>query len=400
MRKVKVLRVIARLNIGGPAIHAILLTAALNDRSYESVLVCGSVGDGENDMFYLAKEHNVNPVIIPELGREISFRNDLRAFLKLYGVIKREKPDIVHTHTAKGGTLGRLAALLYNLFQKKENRCRVFHTFHGHVFYGYFGRVKTRVFVFIERMLACFSDSLITVSESVRQDLLGLRIAGAGKVAVVRLGFDLDRFLNVPISDNISDTCNVGIVARLVPIKNHRMFLDGAAGVLKQLTKARARFFIYGDGEMRRELEGLARGMGLAGAVQFMGWSRDLPSVYRSLDIVASTSINEGTPVSLIEALAAGRAVIATQVGGVENLLSDEKVFLSGEYEIRERGVLVKSGDAEGFSKAVIRLAADPALRRKLGARGREYARGVFTKERLVKDIKLLYNNYSMGRQV
>jgi glycosyltransferase involved in cell wall biosynthesis len=384
-RKIKVLRIIARLNIGGPAIHTILLTEGLNKDKFDSLLVSGIVGDGEEDMSYLAEEKGIKPIIIPELGRKISFKNDLIAFWKLYKLIRRESPDIIHTHTAKAGTLGRLAGILYNLVTgywllvTGKQRCKLIHTFHGHVLHSYFGKIMTWLFIWIERILARFTDRIIVVNERIKKDLLGLGIGNPKKIAVIPLGLDLEKLLM--ISTNTNPTPRVGIVGRLVSVKNHRMFLDAIRLFLTQhpTSNTQYQFFIVGDGELRDELENYAERLGIRDSVIFTGWQRDLERLYSDLDIITLTSLNEGTPVSLIEAMAAGKVVIATDVGGVKDLLDTT------------RGILVKSEDVEGFAQGLSLLLNNEDLRKRIGQSGREFVKNRFTKERLIRDIENLY---------
>ncbi len=380
---IKVMRIIARLNIGGPAIHTILLSSALNRDGDKDMLICGRADTSEGDMMYLARSKQVEPTVIPCLGRDISLVKDARAFLKLFALMKKERPHIVHTHTAKAGTLGRLAALFAGVPVK-------IHTFHGHIFDGYFSPAKARLFLAIETFLALFTDRIIAVSERVKDDIVNrLHVTSEAKCVVVPLGLDLARFLEcervkgtlrreLGIGD---DTLLVAIVGRLVPIKNHRMFLDVARKVKEGLAgRRKVRFLIVGDGEMRAGLEEYARKQGLGDSVIFTGWIEDLAKVYADVDVVALTSLNEGTPVSLIEAMASGKAVITTDVGGVRDLVSGD-----------ETGCLIPRDDLEGFSKKLLELLDEKETRVRYGARGRESVRERYSYTRLVRDIKRLY---------
>ena len=321
MKRVKILRIIARLNIGGPAQNTIFLSSGLNSGNFETLLIAGLPEAHEGDMAYLAKENNVKLRIVPQLRREIDLVNDVIAFWKIFRIVLKERPNIIHTHTAKAGTLGRMSAILFNLTHKKK--IKIVHTFHGHVLSGYFNKSFSRLFLIIERVLSKFTDVIIAVSETVRKDILFLGIGSEEKIKIVHLGFELDKFLGIQLRP--VHQLNIGIIGRLVPIKNHKMFLDAAKLLLTEprtpaLPAGRPnpepRFFIIGDGELRADLEGYVQELGIAEKVKFLGWQMDLVKAYENLDIVALTSINEGTPVSLIEALAAGRAVIAADVGG------------------------------------------------------------------------------------
>lgn len=399
MKKIKVLRIIARLNIGGPAIHTVLLTEGLDKERFESVLVCGRVSKDEGDMGYYAQAKGVKPVFIPRLRREIGFFGDVSAFFKLLQVIAKERPDIIHTHTAKAGTLGRCAGLLYNflgVFLRRKKAALV-HTFHGHVFEGYFGRVKSGVFILVEKFLALFSERLITVSASVKKELLRFGIACDGKIEVIPLGFDLDKFL--AIEESGREAFNIGIVGRLVPVKNHRLFLDAAHKLASRGFK-NLRFKIVGDGELRKELEDYAVALGIGDFVDFRGWQRDLAAVYSGLDIVVLSSLNEGTPVSLIEAMASARAVISSEVGGVADLMG-EALGAGGlkDFRLFSRGILFDSGDAEGLAQSLAFFIAHPDKRLESGRRGRAYAREQFSKQRLIRDIEQLYHKLALKQQ-
>jgi glycosyltransferase involved in cell wall biosynthesis len=382
--RIRVLRVIARLNIGGPAIHSTLLTSRLPAAVYESILVTGAEDAAEGNYLDLHGQ-TLDVVSVPELGREIGWR-DATALRKLMGVIRRFRPHIVHTHTAKAGTLGRVAATL----------CRVpivVHTYHGHVLKGYFSPAKTRVFVEIERWLAKASTRLLTVTDRVRDDLLEKRIGTPDQYQVVPLGLPLDPFAVAEARRGelrrelglTPETPLVGIVARLVPIKAHEVFLDAASIVAQR--HPTCRFVIVGDGERRAELEACSARLGLGDRTLFLGWRGDLDRIYADLDAVVLTSRNEGSPVALIEAMAAARPVVSTSVGGVPDIVHHE-----------ENGLLAPDGDAAQVAVQTIRVLEDPALARQLGAAGRDYALPRFAAARLLDDVHGLYQRLLMER--
>jgi glycosyltransferase involved in cell wall biosynthesis len=360
-RKIKVLRMIARLNIGGPAIHVHLLARGLDGKRFESVLVAGKISPNEGDMGYLFDSMDRKPIIIPELQREISLKMDLKAFSQIFNRLRQEKPDIVHTHTAKAGSSARLAVLMYNLIYGKK--VRTVHTFHGHVFEGYFNKARSLLFVWIERFLARLTDAIIAISETQKRDLSErLHIAPAKKINTVELGFDLKPFLGSQVlkgqfrqSLGINeDTLLIGIIGRLVPIKNHIMFFQAAKLFLEQNPEVQAKFIVVGDGELRHELEAYCQDLGLDIHVIFCGWIRNVHLVYADLDILALTSTNEGTPVSLIEAMASSVPVIATDAGGVQDLLGPPygAPSLDG-YAMCERGILCRKNDPSGFVRGL-----------------------------------------------
>ncbi len=401
----KIIRIIARLNVGGPARHVVALTEGLNDDEFQTVLVAGRVPEGEEDMSYIAEAARVSPAYIDQMSRELSPK-DLVALWRLYSLMRRERPSIVHTHTAKAGTVGRLAAWLYKWLTPaaligRPRRVLVFHTFHGHVFHSYYGKLKTRFFILIERCLARFAtDKIIVLSPQLLSEINEkYRIGRAEQFATVALGIDMAPYLAGRRPELLkgdegliaAPVLNVGFVGRLTDVKNVSMYLRSAASYEKQAGAdiPRAMFVVAGDGSLRAELEDEARKFGLT-KVNFLGSVREVESVYAGLDVVALTSLNEGTPLSLIEGMAAGKPVIATLVGGVKDLLGSEIAKKDG-FSVFERGIGCESGDVEGFTKGLIYLAKNEKLREELGSRGREFAVARFGKERLVRDIRNLY---------
>jgi len=372
----EVVRIIARLNIGGPAIHTVLATSRIAPR-FETLLVTGVPGELEGDMRYYARDRGVTPVEIHELGREISMWDDLRALVKLVTLLRRVKPAIVHTHTAKAGTLGRVAAILAGV------PIRV-HTFHGHVFEGYFPRWKSSLFLQLERLLARFTSRLLTVSEGQRRELVErFRVARDEHFSVIPLGLDLEHLvdceqhrgeLRAELGFDAS-TKLVGIVGRLVPIKNHSLFLQMA----KRVADPKMTFLIVGGGEKESALRGEAEALGLTDCVRFLGWRKDLDRIYADLDAVALTSRNEGTPVALIEAMSAGVPVVATAVGGVGDVLRDGA-----------RGELVGPPFSPEALADALKRALAPASRERARQQRRQIAEE-YGAERLCRDLEALY---------
>jgi len=407
-KRIKVLRIIARLNIGGPAIHVHLLTKGLDAEKFEPVLVSGKISPQEGDMSYLFDSYDKSPTIIPELQREISLRMDLKAFRQIFNRLLKERPDIVHTHTAKAGSSARLAVLMYNFICEKK--VRTVHTFHGHVFEGYFSRAKSLMFVWIERFLARLTNMIIAISETQKRDLLEkFQIAPAQKIRTVELGFDLRPFLgskmlkgqfrrSLGINDN---TLLIGIIGRLVPIKNHIMFFEAARVFLEENPGVHAKFVVVGDGELRDELEAYCQELGLASHVVFSGWMRNVPLVYADLDMLALTSTNEGTPVSIIEAMASSVPVIATDAGGVMDLLGPPDGIPSSDgFVLCERGILCKKNDASGFAKGLKHLMeVDIRQKQKRMMRARSFVRARFSQKRLLHDIESLYLDLMENRR-
>jgi len=395
----KVVRIIARLNVGGPAKHVVWLTSGLEEAGYRSLLVAGTVPEGEEDMSYFAEQTGVTPLYIPEMSREISLKDAITTW-KLFRLLLRERPDIVHTHTAKAGTVGRVAGFFYRwltpgVLVGRPRPCKFVHTYHGHVFHSYYGRLKTGVFLTVERVLAKWAtDRIVVVSEQQKNEInQAFRVGRTDQTRVVRLGLDLGIFANhesrrakfraeLGVDD---ETLLVGIVGRLTEIKNHEMFLQSAARVNLE----KVRFVIVGDGSLRESLEQQARSLGLQKQVIFAGGRKDPEYFYPALDICALTSRNEGTPLTLIEAMANARPVIATSVGGVVDLLGD--VIEKGDYSVCERGISVRPYDVDAFAAGLERLVGDRILQNQLGQRGLEFVDSNYRKERLLEDIKDLY---------
>lgn len=390
----RIVRIIARLNVGGPARHVVWLTESMAREGFETTLVTGTVPPGEDDMNDFAARHGVVPLVIPEMSREISPADVITAW-KLYRLFRRVRPHVVHTHTSKAGAAGRLAGFLYrwlalSTLAGRPRRVRFIHTFHGHIFHSYYGRLKTGVFLAIERALARMTDRILVLSPQQLHEINGVfRVGRREQFRIVPLGLDLEELHGDPARGAAlrrelsigADETVVGIVGRLTPIKNHEMFLRVAGRVAAR--RPGVRFVVFGDGSERARLEAMASAV--APAVVFAG-TRRAGDVYAALDIAALTSLNEGTPLTLIEAISNGRTVISTRVGGVEDVLGVVEQEGKG-FEIRERGVTTARGDDDGFVRGLERLLDDPALCEHLGGRGRTHAATAYSKQRLVTDI-------------
>lgn len=426
----KIVRVIARLNVGGPAKHVVWLSK-LQAPNWESLLVAGTVPPGEDDMGYFATELGVTPVFVPEMSREISV-NDVLTVWKLYQLFRRERPDIVHTHTAKAGTVGRVAGFFYRWLTPKTligrpRACHFVHTYHGHIFHSYYGPLKTRVFLLIEKVLAKLgTDRIVVLSEQQRREINEeFSVGNPRQFSIIPLGIDLSVFAEWQERGQSfraefelgAEDILVGIVGRLTEVKNHELFLRAAALFKNEFAKAGStvRFVIVGDGALRKALERQAQSLGVTDDVIFTGTRRDLENVYPALDIVALTSRNEGTPLTLIEAMANARPVISTAVGGVVDLLGEPLVSSESgpasphgqpawgggsdrvSFEVCQRGISVSPDNAHGFAAGLARLVDDATLRRETGARGLQFVTRQYSKERLLKDIEALYTRLLQG---
>ena len=379
--RVRVLRIIARMNIGGPAYHVSLLSGRLPQERYHTLLIAGHVGPAEASFADLAEHYGANLRMLPSLGPELDLPRDSRAVCSLIRIMREFRPHIVHTHTAKAGVVGRLAARI-----ALGPRAVVIHTYHGHVLAGYFNPIQNTLYRTIERTLGLASDCLVGVSQATVDELVRLRIAPRRKFRVVPLGLELDRFLTVEreAGDTLRaeigaqpDDCVALSVGRLVPIKRVDLTLRAVAAAREH--GARIKLVVVGDGELRRALERLAAELAVDDSVRFLGFRRDLDRLTAASDVAVLSSDNEGTPVALIEAAAAARPAVATSVGGVPDIVT------------RETGRVVRKEDVTGLAAALVELANDPALRATLGAAARERVRARFAADRLLADINRLY---------
>ncbi|MBS1773718.1 MAG: glycosyltransferase [Bacteroidetes bacterium] len=387
----RVLRILNRLIIGGPAINATYLTKYMAPE-FETMLVIGGKDSHEQDADHLSMDLGITPVEVPEMQRNISPINDGIAYRKIKRLIEKFRPDVVHTHAAKSGVIGRLAA----------DACKVpvvVHTFHGHVFHSYFSKWKTNTFIQIERYLANHSSGIIAISESQKQELSQVyKICHEDKIKIIPLGLDLDKFQqhqDIKRAEfrhkyHIYDgDIAIGIIGRVVPVKNHSMFVAAAKKVLEQ-TSERVKFVVIGDGDMREQMEAEFREAGIDYAYYpqdnreataiCTSWQTDMDVVLAGLDIVALTSHNEGTPVSLIEAQAACRPVVSTNVGGVADVVMDN-----------ECGFITEKGNADIFAEALLQLINKPEMRSYFGQRGRTHVQNKYSYQRLVGDMSEYY---------
>jgi glycosyltransferase involved in cell wall biosynthesis len=380
---IRILRVIARLNMGGPALHVSYLANGLDERGYRTTLVSGSLSRGEGSMSFAAEDRGVGVVSVPELARELSPANDVVAIRRLVQLIRSERPHILHTHTAKAGAIGRTAARLAGGAKPPI----VVHTFHGHVLRGYFGALPSEAYRRIERSLARHTDRLIAVSPEVRDDLVELGVAPTEKFEVIRLGIELDERLNADGGLDYRQVLGVPASAFVVGWIGRMTAIKQLPEVLRIFARLRelgvdARLCVVGDGPTREDAERLAKELGVMRECLFLGYHRDVASFYRLFDAFLLPSANEGTPVSVIEALAAERPVVATAVGGVPDVVQDGV-----------HGRLVAPGDVEGAARALQELAEDPELRRRMGQAGRSWVVPRYSVDRLVEDVDRLYRS-------
>ena len=382
-----VVRVIARLNIGGPARHVAVLDGGLRARGYRTLLLHGEPESAEGSLAHLVTDQNLPVSRVATLRRRVSPWNDLKAFYAVARTIFETRPDIVHKHTAKAGALGRLAAILYNATRSRSQRCLVVHTYHGTVFHGYFGWLASLCLRIVERTIGYGTDRIAVVSDQQRHELVeALRVVPATKVTVIPLGLDLEPFLAV---DESSPTLRTGLgltdgvlvlgfVGRFVPIKDLATLIRAFSLVKNDVPDAT--LLLAGDGPLRSQMDTLVTSLGVANAVRFLGWRHDLPALYCTLDIVLLSSLNEGTPVSVIEGMAAGRVVVATDVGGVRDVIEHGRT-----------GLLVPPRQPQALAEAIGSLARDAGARNRMGRNGRQAAVARFRASRLIDDVDRVY---------
>ncbi len=382
----KVLRIINRFNLGGPTYNVAYLTKYLSPE-FQTLLVGGAIDSAEKGSDHILKELGIEPILIPSMKRRINPVDDYFSFRQLKKIIKEFKPDIVHTHASKAGTIGRLAAI----------SCKVpvvIHTFHGHVFHSYFGSWQTSAIKLIERELAKRSTAIVAISEKQKEELSRIHhIAKTEKIKVIPLGFDLDRFQNRQIEKRQSfrttyqitgDEIAIGIIGRLVPVKNHNLFLDAIAYVVKNSSQ-KVKAFIIGDGEERQNILNRIENLQLNTVVTLTSWITEVDWAMAGMDIVCLSSFNEGTPVSLIEAQAANKAIVSTAVGGIENTVIRGSTALLSEVN-----------DQKAYFDNLLSLVESKSIREFLASSGWNFVRDKFHYNRLVNDTRLLYREMLM----
>ena len=387
---IRVARIITRLNIGGPAIQALSLSERLSAHGFDTSLIHGQLDAGEGDIRTVVESAPVPSVRLGSLVRPIRPLHDLRAIWQIYRQLRRFRPHIVHTHMAKAGMVGRLATLAYNLTRGSQPRARTVHTYHGHVLDGYFSPMISAGVTWSERVLSRLTDRLIAISPRIQDDLeRQYQIGRRDQIRVVPLGFDLERFASIDpdAATKARARAELGIptdqpvittVGRLTSIKQQHVFVAIGQRLAQDFPTITC--LVVGDGTLRDALELQARDRGIADRVRFLGWRSDLPRIYAATDVFVLTSLNEGTPVALIEAMASGVAGVSTDVGGVSDVISGP-----------ELGVLASAGDIEQLAIGVASLLNDPERRKAIGQAGRASVLARFGRERLESNIAALY---------
>ena len=379
-KRIKVISVVTRIAMDSAGKQAILITDGLNRDLYDTLLVTGTCEDNEVDMTRWAKEKDIRHVIIPEMKREIRLHLDFIAFVKLFIMFVRERPDVVHTRTAKAGCLGRIAARLAFVPV-------VIHTFDGHVFNGYFGKHKTALILWVERFLARITDRIIAISNSQKTELMHyLRINNPEKIHVAHIGFDFREFKPLGNGElrrelNCSDDdLLVGYIGRFAPIKRIDRLILAFQKVIERIPKAK--LVIAGGGELKSEMEEMVSSLNLQDKIFFLGVQDDVEKIYSGVNMVALSSDNEGTPAVLIEALAYGKPVVSTCVGGIPDVVSNG-----------ESGILAKANGPDELADSIIQMLSDADMRNKMGRMGMQEVRRKFSLENLIENLDKIYIN-------
>ena len=380
-----IVHVIARLNVGGAALHVLQLAREQAQRGHDVLVVAGSLARGEESMEYLADELGVHLLKLPVLQRELSLQADLAAIQALRDLLRRRAPDVLHTHTAKAGATGRLAALVASSARPRA----IVHTYHGHVLSGYFSRRWEHVFRLIERVLSHAAGALIAVSEEVRDDLVRFKVAPADRFVVVAYGFDpppwgeADEQARRRLRSELGldeDRFVVGWAGRLTPIKRP---LDLVRTLRRLVDRdVDATLVLVGDGEDRPAVEALAAELGVADRCRLVGFQRHTREWYAAFDALLLTSANEGTPVVAIEALATERPVVATRAGGTGTVVANG-----------ESGYLEAIGDTEALAARLALLSRHPGLRARMGRHGSEDVRRRFSLGRMADEVDAVYHS-------
>ena len=378
--QIRVVRIITRLNVGGSGMHAILIQHHGTGR-FPSLLVAGREESTEGNLLEMAAERGIEPVLIDEMLRPIHPGRDLLALWKIIRLLRRLRPQVVETHTAKAGILGRVAAWITGVPV-------IIHVFHGHVFYGYFSNTVSKVILMVERFLARLSTRIVMVSEQGRDELIKFRVAPAEKVEYIPLGLELDAFAasgqyRGRLRSELGlgpDDLTVGIIGRLTPIKAHKDFFKAAKMVSELIPKVY--FLVVGDGELRGEVEEEAEQLDLKDKILFLGWRTDLDRIYADLDLVVLSSHNEGMPMTVIEAMVAGAPVVATRVGGVPTLVADGI-----------DGILIEPGDVEAMAKGMLHLLTDNARRKEMVLKGKRKMLETYHVSNVVETYESLYEH-------
>jgi len=380
-KKIKIAQVITRMDRGGAPDIVKSLFHYLTGKGYDVTLISGNTTCPSLDTKEFLRDYKERIIITPELKRELRPISDIRAFIKLFVLFKKRKFDIIHTHTAKAGFIGRIAARL-------AGASAVIHTPHGHNFYGYFGRLKSWFVIILERMAALFADRIIALTNVEKKDMFWYNVCSVSKIWVVRSGIDLGKYNKngfdigrKKAEFNIStDDFLVGMMARLERVKGVAYFIEAVKYISDELPKAK--FLIVGDGPLKQNLILLAKHLGMNDRIIFTGWREDIPEILSITDIVVLPSLNEALGMVLLEAGASGKPTVATAVGGIPEIIKNG-----------ETGLLVPPGDSQKMAKAIVFLLKNEKKRLQMGLAAKNRVSSDFSENRMASEIHDLYED-------
>ena len=388
MQKVKVLHIITRLDKGGSAENTFLTITGLDKDNYDVTLMSGPVKDPKQDRTKQIEAHDIKYIFIPELARDVNFIKDLKTLFKIYVFLREEKFDIVHTHTSKAGLLGRLAAKLAGV-------PIVVHTPHGHVFFGYFKPVKTKIFIFLEKLASHITDKIVALTDREKDDYRLFKITREEKSVVINSGVDLNRFKELSFGEKKSfkkklglpeDFLIAGTVGRLVPVKGQQFLIEAVKNIIHKYPSTL--FIFAGDGHLRQNLNRKAIEMGIKDNVIFLGWRDDVDRIISIYDIFVLPSLNEGMGRVLVEAMAMGKPIVASRVGGIPDLIVHGK-----------NGFLVPPRNPEQLAKYIQILIEDKEKRESMGQAGKKISLN-FSKEAMIEKITSLYDELLIKKNI
>jgi glycosyltransferase involved in cell wall biosynthesis len=393
LRKIKIIHIITRLDKGGSAENTLLTVRGLDREIYDVILVRGlsvesnmtkdETGAVEKSVREAERE-GVRVVTVPSIVRRVSLFCDLKAFFALIKILRHERPDILHTHTSKVGILGRWAAFFARV-------PIIIHTPHGHVFWGYFNKRERSFYIILEKLTACITDKIIALTDQEKKDYLHFHIASEDKFSVVHSGINLGKFFNTSVDSAgmkrelgiPEDNLVVGTAGRLTPIKGQKYLIEVARKIVD--IRPDTTFVFLGDGELLNELKNIASRLGIEENVKFLGWRPDVAEVMSVFDVFVLPSLNEGMGRVLVEAMALGKPIVASDVGGIPDLVIHGK-----------NGYLVPVGDVEALAARIKELLDYPVKREEMGDTGRRYAAGYSSVE-MVKKIDQLYRELAVS---
>lgn len=379
MNKIKVAQIITRMDWGGSPDIVRIICERLDPEKYDFKLILGPSEHASAKTKAFLEKIKDKVIYLPRLKRDINLFHDFLSFVSLYRIFKREKFDIVHTHTSKAGALGRLAAKLAGV--KKT-----IYFSHGHIFYGYFSKFFSKIIILVERFLSLFTTKFIVLTELEKRDMIAYKVSGPEKIEIVNSGLELDIYKTVVMNAAQKkaqlgiekEELVVGMIGRLEPIKDPGCLVEAAQLIIEQC--ANLRFLIIGEGSLRQGLEKRCKELGIFHKFIFLGWREDVPEIIPVLDLLVLPSLNEAVGRVIVEAGACGVPTVATNVGGVPLVVQGNLT-----------GMLFSAKDRQALAKAVIELLRNDQKRREMGTQAMQWVSDKFSAEVMVKRISDIY---------